>query len=106
MTLYYSLYHPSLLMMSRQCYFLQTAGCQQKTVTRHCLTQCSRNTSLINLNNETFVIDKQKGAYNCIYDERPYFNSEVVADFPQKFSKWVIDLRAVGVNPQALGDKS
>ena len=30
----------------------------------------------------------------------------MVADFPQKFSKWVIDLRAVGVNPQALDDKS
>ena len=41
--LFYSIYHPILLLMSRQCLFHQTVGCEKDRVTEECLQQCNRD---------------------------------------------------------------
>ena len=46
--LYYSIYHPLLLMTSRQCFFQQMVGCKKNAMGEKCIQKCRKSTSIIN----------------------------------------------------------
>jgi len=93
--LYYSIYHPILLMTSRQCLFHQVTGCKKNIVDGVCIQTCEKSSSITNLKNDSFRIEKSKGNYHTIYNERNFLNTDVFNDLPNVFSSFMIDLRDV-----------
>ncbi|MCW8330157.1 U32 family peptidase [Photobacterium sp. SDRW27] len=93
--LHYSIYHPIMLLMSRQCLFHQTVGCKKKSFDAKCLKKCKKSASIINLKESSFVLDKQKGDHNSLYGQSNYLNTDVVDDIPETFSNFFIDLRDI-----------
>jgi len=105
--LYYSIYHPIVLMTSRQCLFHQVTGCEKNKIDDSCL-RCEKSASLVNLKNETFLIHKTKGNYHSIFNDINFLNTDIVSDLPDLFSGFLIDLRDIktrttpGVGKSAL----
>ena len=93
--LYYSVYHPISLMASRQCLFQQVVGCEKESMDSTCLSTCKKQTSIENLNNETFFIEKKKGQYNQLYYETNALNTEICVDVPHVFSSFLLDFSGV-----------
>jgi putative protease len=93
--LYYSIYHPSLLMTSRQCLFHQVTGCQKNKLDDTCIIDCEKSSSITNLKKDTFFIEKSKGKYHEIYNETSLLNPDIIVDIPDVFSSFFIDLRDV-----------
>ena len=56
--LYYSIYHPIMLMTSRQCLFQQVSGCGKSSIDHACIRQCDKSASITNLKNENYYINK------------------------------------------------
>lgn len=104
--LYYSIYHPIVLMTSRQCLFHQVTGCEKKRIDDTCIQQCEKSASITNLKKVTFYLEKTKGNYHTIYNETNYLNTAVVADVPDLFSGFSIDLRDVKTETKTEMDKS
>lgn len=92
---YYSIYHPNTLLTSRQCLFQQTEGCRKIKVNKGCLKRCDKRTSIINLKDNPYVVQKQKGSHNSIYSEHNVLNLQVLQDLPQLFTDVLIDLRDI-----------
>jgi putative protease len=93
--LFYSIYHPIVLMTSRQCLFHQVTGCWKDAMDNTCLAVCERTASMANLKNTSFVIEKSKGNYNRIYNETHYLNTDILTDMPNLYSGFLIDLRDI-----------
>ncbi|GAF03655.1 peptidase U32 family protein [Saccharicrinis fermentans] len=93
--LYYSIYHPNLLMTSRQCFTQQTIGCPKKFVDSYCIDQCEKYSTITHSTGDTFFIEKTKGNYHRIYSHQHYLNTEIVDDKHQKFDSFFIDLSKV-----------
>lgn len=93
--LLYSLYHPNALLTSRQCLFQQTIGCKKVKINKGCLPRCEKQTSIINLKQSAFVLDKQKGQYNVLYGQHHYFNPAVISELPKRYSHYMVDIRSV-----------
>ena len=91
--LFYSIYHPIVLMTSRHCLFHQVIGCEKDQVDDGCIQKCEKSTSITNLKSETFLIEKSKGNYHRIYNETNFLNTTVVTDLPDLFSGFSVDLR-------------
>ena len=104
--LYYSIYHPLVVMTSRQCLFHQVTGCEKDSIDAICILHCEKSASITNLKNVTFCIDKSKGNYQCIYNETNYLNTAVVTDLPDFFSSYFIDLRDVNTATRLVKDKA
>jgi putative protease len=104
--LYYSIYHPIELMTSRQCFFHQVLGCEKERMDEECIEWCERSTTLTNLKKASFILDKRKGAYNRIYADTHFLNTDMVTDLPGKFSSLFIDLRDIKTKTSAELDKS
>ncbi|MBV1951355.1 MAG: U32 family peptidase, partial [Cycloclasticus sp.] len=64
--LLYSIYHPILMMTSRQCFFQQTVGCKKPSIEDGCMLKCQKATTITNVKGISFAIDKQKGGYPSI----------------------------------------
>ncbi|MDK9757791.1 U32 family peptidase [Vibrio sp. D173a] len=92
---YYSIYHPNTLLTSRQCLFQQTEGCRKIKVNKGCLKRCDKRTSIINLKDNPYVVQKQKGSHNSIYSEHNVLNLKVMQDLPQLLTDVLIDLRDI-----------
>jgi len=103
--LYFSIYHPIVLMTSRQCLFHQVSGCWKNKIDETCIPNCEKTSSLQNLKKETFLVEKSKGNYHHIYNGTNYLNTEILADFPDLFSGFMIDLRDINTETQAIQDK-
>ncbi len=104
--LFYSIYHPLLLMTSRQCLFQNVSGCSKECVDEQCLQECKKSAILENLRDETLYIKKERNSYNCIYNNQNFLNTDIVADIPGKFSSFFIDVRDIKTNTRAGEDKS
>jgi putative protease len=104
--LYYSIYHPLLLMLSRQCIFQQTVGCKKPQMDERCIQKCHKSASIINLKGSAFVIDKQQGGYPCLYSDKPFLNTEIVDELPGFFDALFIDLTDIGSADNILHDKA
>ncbi|MBL4815230.1 MAG: U32 family peptidase, partial [Shewanella sp.] len=47
--LLYSIYHPILMMTSRQCFFQQTVGCNKPSIEDGCMLKCEKATTITNV---------------------------------------------------------
>lgn len=94
------LYQPLKLLSSNQCLFQQTVGCRKKRMTRSCLTKCQKHADIINLNNQTYIIDKQLGEYNSLYHPYHYLNLDVFDEVDHLFSDLFVDLREIQTQTQ------
>ncbi|WP_194436379.1 U32 family peptidase [Vibrio fluminensis] len=102
---FYSIYHPNTLLTSRQCLFQQTEGCKKIKVNKGCLKRCNKRTSIINLKDNPYVIQKQRGSHNAIYSEHNVMNLDVLHDLPHLFTDIMIDLRDIQTETQVNADK-
>ncbi len=102
---FYSIYHPNTLLTSRQCLFQQTEGCRKVKVNKGCLKRCNKRTSIINLKDNPYVVQKQKGSHNSIYSEHNVLNLQVLHDLPQLFTDVLIDLRDIQTETKVSASK-
>ncbi len=93
--LYYSIYHPIMLMTSRQCLFHQITGCEKKGIDSDCLRSCEKLSSITNLNQASLVIEKSKQNYHSVYNGLNFLNTDIITDITDRFSNFLIDLRPV-----------
>ena len=71
--LYYSIYHPILLITSRQCLLHQVIGCEKNRINDECIQKCHKSASITNLKEVSLLIKKTKGNYHCIYNNNQFF---------------------------------
>jgi U32 family peptidase len=93
--LYYSIYHPIMMMTSRQCLFHQVTGCEKSIMDDSCIQHCEKSSSITNLKKDTFIIKKTKGNYHSVYNAANLLNTDIVKDLPDHFSGFLIDLRDI-----------
>jgi putative protease len=103
--LFYSIYHPIVLMTSRQCLFQQVTGCPKTTVDGACIRECEKSSTITNLHKETFFIEKSKGNLHCLYNRKNFLNTEIVTDGQNPFSGFLIDLRDIATETRIDLDK-
>jgi putative protease len=102
----YSVYHPILLMTSRQCFFQQSVGCEKPRIDNGCMLSCDKSTSITNLKGVSFAIDKQKAGYPSIYNKDQFLNTEIIQDLTQLFDGFMIDLTNIGAGDKESPDKT
>jgi len=103
--LLYSIYHPILMMTSRQCFFQQTVGCKKPSIDDRCMLTCKKSTTITNAKGISFAIDKQKGGYPSIYNHEQFLNLDIVRDLSHLFDEFFIDLTDIGSGSKAKLDK-
>ena len=103
--LLYSIYHPILMMTSRQCFFQRTVGCKKKAIEDNCMLSCTKATTITNVKGISFAVDKQKGGYPSIYNHEQFLNLEAVRDFSDLFDEFFIDLTDIGSGSKEKLDK-
>ncbi|MFQ3192316.1 MAG: putative protease [Paraglaciecola sp.] len=103
--LFYSIYHPILLMTSRQCFFQQSVGCEKPRIDNGCMLSCDKSTSITNLKGVSFAIDKQKAGYPSIYNQDQFLNMQVISDLADLFDGFLIDLTNIGAGDKASPEK-
>jgi len=104
--LFYSIYHPILLMTSRQCFFQQSVGCEKPRIDNGCMLSCDKSTSITNLKGISFSIDKQKAGYPSIYNDDQFLNMEIINDLAPLYDGFMIDLTNIGAGDKASPDKA
>lgn len=104
--LLYSIYHPILMMTSRQCFFQQTVGCKKPSIEDGCMLKCEKSTSITNVKGISFAVDKQKGGYPSIYNHEQFLNTDAVTDFSHLFDEFFIDLTDIGSGSKEKLDKA
>ncbi|WP_372738485.1 peptidase U32 family protein [Neptunomonas sp.] len=102
----YSIYHPILMMTSRQCFFQQTVGCKKPSIEDGCMLKCEKATTITNVKGISFSIDKQKGGYPSIYNDEQFLNFDIVNDLADQFDEFFIDLTNIGAGSKAEQDKA
>ena len=93
--LYYSIYHPVVLMTSRHCLFYQVTGCGKDQIDNTCISHCEKSATITNLKNDTIYLEKSKGNYHRIFNETNFLNIDIVNDLSDLFSGFLVDLREI-----------
>ncbi|MFA0697380.1 peptidase U32 family protein [Vibrio sp. 10N.222.49.C9] len=101
----YSIYHPILMMTSRQCFFQRTVGCNKPSIEAGCMLKCEKATTITNVKGISFAVDKQKGGYPSIYNHEQFLNHDAVTDFSGLFDEFFIDLTNIGAGSKEVKDK-
>jgi putative protease len=104
--LFYSIYHPILLMTSRQCFFQQSVGCEKPRIDNGCMLSCDKSTSITNLKGVSFAIDKQLAGYPSIYNDDQFLNMQIIDDLSDLFDGFMIDLTNIGSGDKTMPDKA
>ncbi len=104
--LLYSIYHPILMMTSRQCFFQQTVGCKKPSIEAGCMLSCKKATTITNVKGVSFAVDKQRGGYPSIYNDEQFLNLDIVDDLAGQFDTFFIDLTDIGTGSKAPPDKA
>ena len=104
--LLYSIYHPILMMTSRQCFFQQTVGCKKPSIEDGCMLKCTKATTITNIKGVSFAVDKQKGGYPSIYNHEQFLNVDIVSDLADLFDEFFIDLTNIGAGSKTEQDKA
>jgi putative protease len=104
--LFYSIYHPILLMASRQCFFQQSVGCEKPRIDNGCMLSCDKSTSITNLKGVSFAIDKQKAGYPSIYNQDQFLNTEIIEDLGDLFDGFMVDLTNIGSGDKEMPEKA
>ena len=84
-----------VLMTSRQCLFHQVTGCGKDQIDATCISQCEKSATITNLKNDTIYLEKSNGNYHRIFNETNFLNTEIVTDFTDLFSGFLVDLREI-----------
>lgn len=103
--LYYSIYHPIVLMTSRQCLLHQVTGCEKEVMDDDCIHHCVKSSSITNLKKETLFIEKTSGNYHRIYHQTNFLNTAVVTEVADLFSGFFIDLTELKTETKIGMDK-
>lgn len=101
----YSISHPIVLMTTIACMFHQVSGCKKNIVDDKCIQRCEKSSSITNLKDISYFIDKEKGGYHTVYNETNFLNTDIVNDIPDVFSNFFIDLRDIKTNTKLGADK-
>jgi len=104
--LLYSVYHPILMMTSRQCFFQQTVGCKKPSIEDGCMLKCEKATTITNVKGVSFAVDKQKGGYPSIYNDEQFLNIDIINDLSDMFDEFFIDLTNIGAGSKVEQDKA
>jgi len=104
--LLYSIYHPILMMTSRQCFFQQTVGCNKPSIEDGCMLKCKKETTITNVKGVKFAVDKQRGGYPSIYNHEQFLNADIVNDLGDLFDEFFIDLTNIGSGSKQEHDKA
>lgn len=104
--LFHSIYHPIVLLTSRQCLFHQVSGCEKSLLDNTCIQGCEKSASITNLKGEDLFIEKTRGNYHSIYHERRFLNTDIIKDLPGMFSSFFIDLRDMETTSKTVVDKT
>lgn len=104
--LIYSIYHPILLMTSRQCFFQRTVGCNKPSIEDGCMLACEKSTTITNVKGVSYAVDKQKGGYPSIYNNEQFLNLDIVNELGDLFDEFFIDLTDIGSGSKAEPDKA
>jgi len=96
----YSISHPIVLMTTIACMFHQVSGCKKNIVDDKCIQRCEKSSSITNLKDISYYIDKEKGGYHTVYNETNFLNTDIVSDIQDLFSNFFIDLRDIKTNTQ------
>ncbi len=104
--LLYSIYHPILMMTSRQCFFQQTVGCKKPSIEDGCMLKCKKATTITNVKGISFAVDKQRGGYPSIYNDEQFLNFDIVNDLADLFDEFFIDLTNIGSGSKEALDKA
>jgi putative protease len=104
--LYFSIYHPIVLMTIRQCLFHQVTGCEKNQMDDTCISDCVKSATITNLKGVNFKLEKTKGNFNCIYNAANLLNTDVVTDLPELFTGFLIDLSEIKTDTQIEPDKT
>jgi len=104
--LIYSIYHPILLMTSRQCFFQRTVGCEKPSIEDGCMLKCEKSTTITNTHGVSFAVDKQKGGYPSLYNDEQFLSVDIVNDLSDLFDEFFIDLTDIGSGSKAEPDKA
>jgi putative protease len=102
--LYYSIYHPILLLTSRQCLAHQIEGCEKSVIDDECMQICNRSSSITNMKDRTLFVDKTAGCYHRIYNNDKLLNTDIVSDMPNVFTSFFIDLTEITTETKIAGD--
>ncbi len=103
--LLYSIYHPILMMTSRQCFFQQTVGCKKSSIEDSCMLKCTKATTITNVKGISFSVDKQKGGYPSIYNHEQFLNIDAVRDLSDLLDEFFIDLTNIGAGSKEQPNK-
>ncbi len=103
--LYYSIYHPIVLMTCRQCLFHQVTGCGKDEIDDTCISQCEKSATITNLKNEPIYLGKSRGNHHRIFSEMNFLNADIITDVLDLFSGFLIDLRDIKTGTQTNMDK-
>lgn len=103
--LYYSIYHPIVLMTSRQCLFQQLNVCDKNKVDGTCIQNCEKLLSITDLKKDNFIIEKSKGNYHRIFNAANMLNFDIVNDLPNRFTSFFIDLSDIKTETKVNTDK-
>ena len=104
--LYFCIYHPILLLSSRQCLFQPITGCEKSRIDGECLQKCSKSSSITNQHHATIFVEKTAGNYHCIYNDSNTLNTDIARDLPDFFSGFFIDLRDIATATKIWLDKA
>ena len=104
--LLYSIYHPILMMTSRQCFFQQTVGCNKPSIEDGCMLKCKKATTITNVKGISFAVDKQRGGYPSIYNDEQFLNFDIVNELSGLFDEFFVDLTDIGAGSKAALDKT
>ncbi|PKG57978.1 MULTISPECIES: peptidase U32 family protein [unclassified Shewanella] len=105
-SLHYSALHPVLLMTSRQCLFLQSSGCDKSVMDSECLSVCKKQTTITNVKDVSFIIDKKRRDHNNLIGAEHFFNPDIIHEIPNKFEHILLDLRAIETQSQFVWPKA
>ncbi|MFK5915364.1 MAG: peptidase U32 family protein [Woeseiaceae bacterium] len=102
----YSISHPIVLMTTIACMFHQVTGCKKNIVDDKCIQRCKKSSSITNLKDVTYFIDKEKGGYHTVYNESNFLNIDIIKDIPDMFTTFFIDLRDIKTETKTATDKT
>jgi U32 family peptidase len=104
--LIYSIYHPIVLLTSRQCLFHQISGCEKPQIDGQCIEKCNRNSIIINQDKTPLFVDKQKGNYHQIFNNQNFLNLDIINTLPGHFSEFLIDFSNIKTETSLKTSKS
>ncbi len=105
--LYYSIFHPVVLMTSRQCLFHQVTGCEKECMDDECLQYCEKSAFIQNLEKQTtFNLEKTIGNYHTIIQDMHFMNTAILKDLPDLFSGFSINLSDIKTKTNLEKDKT